>query len=504
MSKLFLRAALIGAAAAGAAVAQTPTAPPPIYVAPPVPTLTVRPTPTLPAEVMPADVVLKTFDLGDLVCPPADSPLAKPGTDKAMIAAAKAYADARATEVFKTVYAITGCHPKSMELTSDGKTLVVRNTAAVVEKVGACVEAVRQAHSAQVVVEVMLVSVPSGHPAVGKLFGEKPHACLSAAEVKELTVQLRELKASGQVDVLCHPRMVMLNKQTGFCQVAEPVEMPCEGGKVQAVPTVGTTTRVTPEVSADLKMLTLVVEVQHSAKCGSGIDCQTAKMNVVVPDGGSMAMKVGTRKIERRSENKVPVVGDLPYVGRLFHSIGVSSEPTDVVAVVTATRVREAPVMVRPPVAVYPQPLPAAPLPTVGPFGAPVGVALPPPARAVAADGLQRVGVSFHTLTATPSVTPVVGWVMEGQRFVVPAKGDVVMVAPPGRTVTQFSTQSWSPATAATAAAAVGVPVLAAQVDDTAALMARYQAACAAGHKDEAAKLAIKLLAKDPTCFGKK
>ena len=32
--------------------------------------------------------------------------------------------------------------------------------------------------------------------------------------------------------------------------------------------------------------------------------------------------------------------------------------------------------------------------------------------------------------------------------------------------------------------------------------LAAYRAACAAGKKDEAMRLAIQLLAKDPTCFG--
>ena len=40
--------------------------------------------------------------------------------------------------------------------------------------------------------------------------------------------------------------------------------------------------------------------------------------------------------------------------------------------------------------------------------------------------------------------------------------------------------------------------------DESAAMMAAYKAACAAGKKDEATRLALQLLAKDPTCFGKK
>lgn len=492
MSKLFLRAALVGAAATGLAVAQTPTAPPPIAVAPPVPTLTVRPTPTAPAE-----MVLKTFDLGDLVCPPADSPLARSGTDKAMIAAARAYSNVRATEVFGAIAAQTGCHPATMELTSDGKTLVVRNTAAVVEKVGPCIQAVRQAHNSQVKVEVRLLSVPSGHEVVTKVFGDKPHASMTTAELSEF---IERLQQSPAVSVLTNPQMTVLNKQTGFCQVGEAVPVPCEGKSVR-LQTVGTTTRVTPEVSADLKMLALVVEVEHSEKCGSGIDCQKAKLNVVVPDGGSMAFRVGSRTVERKVESKVPVVSEIPYVGRLFHSIGVWSEPTDVVAVVTATRVCEPKVTVQPPVAGTWREMPSATSNNVmlRPFVAPLGVVLPQPVRAVAADGLERVGVSFNTLTSPPTAAAATGWVVEGERVVLPRGGEVRVIALPGRDFVRFTTQQWT-AAAVSAVGAAEVP----RVDDTATLMTQYQAACAAGRKDEAAKLALQLLSKDPTCFGKK
>ena len=39
--------------------------------------------------------------------------------------------------------------------------------------------------------------------------------------------------------------------------------------------------------------------------------------------------------------------------------------------------------------------------------------------------------------------------------------------------------------------------------DETATLLKSYRAACAAGKKDEASRLALRLLAKDPTCFGR-
>ena len=189
MPKLLLRAALLGCVAAGAAVAQTPTRFTPTQpVPPPVAVQVTTPTPTLAAHmpaVAPGKMVLTTLDVADLVCPPADSPLAKPGSDPAMVAAARAFTEVRGEELMKAIRAGTNrwCWDESggagkLAVTTDGKTLVVSNTLGVVRDVTTCVDLVRKHRSAQVKVEVVVISVPSGHEAMAKLLGDKGHAAV--------------------------------------------------------------------------------------------------------------------------------------------------------------------------------------------------------------------------------------------------------------------------------------------------------------------------------------
>lgn len=483
MLKLFLRAALIGGAAAGAAVAQTP--PPP--AADPLATLTVL---TMPAPVAPPKLVLKAFDVVDLVCPPADSPLAKPGTDPAMVAAAKAFTDVRGEELLKAVRSATdrtgwddGGGTGKLSVTTDGKALVVSNTAAVVDKVGACVESLRRLRSTQVKVDVVLFTVPSKNEAMAKLFGDKGHAAVSPDQMDKM---LRELKATGAADVLTRPMMVVQNKQTGFFQVGQQAALATPSG-VMLTP-VGLTTRVTPDVSADLKSVALAFEYENRQAFGGplpGVNSCEGKANLLLPDGGTMAVKVGTFKVERTTEMRVPVVGDLPYVGRLFRTVGVCSEPTDTVAVVTATRVFDCPLA--PCVAVPPPPMmatkatPVAVPPATAVYPQPV-----PVIRMVAQPVLERVGVDFIT---PPSPEPMPK-----------AVTGVRMSAPPAVTLVRCPADG-----ACVAGGVIGTTMTGTcGTDETATLMAAYKAACAAGNKDEAAKLALQLLAKDPTCFGKK
>lgn len=497
MSKLFLRAALVGCVATGAAVAQTapvPTQPMPPPVAAPV---LVPTTATFTARVVsPAEgaMILKTFDVADLVCPPADSPLAKPGTDPAMVAAAKAFTEVRAEELKKAVRTGTdrGWWDEyggggRMAVTTDGKSLVVNHTPAVMDKVGACVESLRRLRSTMVKVDMVVFTVPSGNEAMVKLFGDKGHAAVSPDEMNNM---LRELKASGSVDILTRPTLVLTNKQTGFCQVGEQVPLPKCGEVLTHLP-VGMTTRVTPDVSSDLKSVALAFEFEHRECFGvplPGVNICEGKANVVLPDGGCMAVRVNTRKVERKTETKVPVVGDLPYMGQLFHTVTTTREPTDTVAVLTATRMMDADLTVRPPVAVPPPVMPAAPIACPVPVAMSPTTVCPQPAptvRVVGPDGLERVGVNFTTLTAADTL---------------PKAVPGVRVAPPAVTLVRLT-----PDGSCVAGAVIGTALSSTcGTDETAVMMAAYKAACATGQKDEATRLALQLLAKDPTCFGKK
>ncbi len=462
MTKLFLRAALVGCVTAAVAVAQP--LPPAIPVSPPVPTMAARAVPVAPIK-----MVLKAFDVADLMCPPADSPLANPGTDPAMIAAAKAFTDVRGEELMKVMRACDDPRsPMKLDVTTDGKTLVVNGSEAVADKIGECVKSLRTARRSQVKVDLVVFTVPSGNEAMVKLFGDKPSAAVSPDDFNKV---LRELKANGTVDILSRPTLVVANRQTGFFQVGQAV--PATGCPTMCE-TVGMTTRVTPVLSADLKSVVLDMDLSHTRPSTGkpGTDCQQSRTSMVVPDGGTMAVKVGTRAVERRVEMKVPVVGDVPYLGRLFNSIGISTESTDTVAVVTVTRVADAPCVV-------PPMLPTAVVPYSTPLAAPV-----PTIRTVGATGLERVGVSFTALTTPPTLpsAPTRGWV----------------VAPASVQLTRCTVHE-----ASVAGGVIGGTVGRTAECDTPALMAAYKAACAAGRTDDATRIALQLLAKDPTCFGK-
>jgi hypothetical protein len=413
----------------------------------------------------------------------------------------------------------------------------------------------RKLKDTQVMVEMRLLTVPSESEAVKKLLDGKQHAALPTAELKAM---LDGLAKDGQVQMLSQPTVMLMNKQTGFVQIGQQcpqvtsVAANPNGQPVAKVEyaQVGLVSRLTPDVAADLKSVRLKLDVELSEAnraavvLGNGqkacaIDFQKIETTLAVPDGGTMAVAVGTKKAERRVEHKVPVLGDLPYLSRLFRNVGVSTESMDTVAVVTVRLIDAKATPVAPPVAVVMPPMPVGmpvravpPLP-VAPVTMPRPVAVPappvsqlvPPTMPVAQPAMPiRVVGQELRLTAQPGTTiqryeppvvPPMPTALPPQA--IPPMMPVPMPAPVAYPVEMGSQWIVQPMPIPLTTRTVGpdglerigvdfnakptaTAVLAPVADP---LMTAYKAACAAGRKDEAARLALQLLAKDPTCFGR-
>jgi type II secretory pathway component GspD/PulD (secretin) len=61
----------------------------------------------------------------------------------------------------------------------------------------------------------------------------------------------------------------------------------------------------------------------------------TAARTVRAPDGGTVVLSLGSRPVERRFEYAPPVLGAIPYLGRLFTTVGYGRETEHVLLLLT-------------------------------------------------------------------------------------------------------------------------------------------------------------------------
>jgi len=521
----------------------------------------------------------KVFSVGDLVCPPTDSPLAAPGADSTLTLAAELYTAKRGEQLQTMVRELV--KPYSWEekggagrldYYATGYALVVNGEQKVVEEVGELLASLERCqagkpggywehlransgsgvmrtpeptpkHDPHVLVQMTLFSVTGDRPEMRKLLDGK-----TPPTGDEVKATIAALKKAGVLDVQSRPQLMLTDRQTGFFQLGQ--QFPRLNGVVKGVQQVeyipvGLVVRATPAVSECAKTIRMRLEVSQTTPSdslidlGNGqkarpIDTQAIESDLTLPSGGTRVVPLGRQRTQR-IESKIPVLGDLPYVGRLFRTAAVLPPVTDNYAVVTVTRVtsraqalmlgtrmvplahkpsddeqraltyglmlgtRMVPLAHREPDAPAALPIAPQPMPAQKPKGsfslqfgwsaksgptASVTVKPAPPVASPEERMEQMLNQSFTSeVYEIPRPNPTSKPLERIQGGIGP---DPLPVARP-------------------------TPLLHAAVgggcgscrDTPVSLMKAYKAACAAGKKDEAARLALQLLANDPTCFGR-
>jgi type II secretory pathway component GspD/PulD (secretin) len=176
-----------------------------------------------------------------------------------------------------------------------------------------------------------------------------------------LSAVLNFLNSSQDTEILSTPRAVTLDNETATLAVttAEPIfattagTQGSPGGAQVTYTNVGTILKVTPRVSANRTInLKVVPEVSDIGgvitKTISGeesqadfFDVRTITTQVLIPSGNTLVMGGLVSDNRTRGTVKVPILGDIPYLGALFRNDTKSQIKKDLIIFVTPTIVEE-------------------------------------------------------------------------------------------------------------------------------------------------------------------
>jgi type IV pilus assembly protein PilQ len=76
---------------------------------------------------------------------------------------------------------------------------------------------------------------------------------------------------------------------------------------------------------------------------GFAIDTRHVKTQVLVENGGTVVIGGIYEQFERNRVNKVPVLGDVPYLGALFRNTARTNDRTELLVFLTPRVVTDAP-----------------------------------------------------------------------------------------------------------------------------------------------------------------
>jgi len=173
------------------------------------------------------------------------------------------------------------------------------------------------------------------HP---KVATNSPAFSYGTLDFSSLSAMLQMLQSSSNAKVVSNPRIVVLNNQTASIQVGDQVPLPTyERNETTGSMLVsgfsyrdtGVVLKVTPHInSADEILVDLSPEV--SSKTGDQpfggdiiapiFNVTQAQTQVLIQSGQTIAIGGLMTDNNTSNENKVPYLGDIPLVGKLFRS----------------------------------------------------------------------------------------------------------------------------------------------------------------------------------------
>jgi type II secretory pathway component GspD/PulD (secretin) len=192
------------------------------------------------------------------------------------------------------------------------------------------------------------------------LFGSAPGAPGVQVKLQRNNTQaiIDTLSEQGELKVISRPRLRTLNNQPAVVRVGQDV--PVFGKQTIVSPgtppvvtttetmqtiTVGTVLSITPQVSDD-GLITLDITPAVSRLAGTKtsasnqtdapiIDIRQASSIVRVRDGATIIMGGLVQNSSSKTKRKVPILGDIPLLGRAFSGTYDSSDSTELIFFVT-------------------------------------------------------------------------------------------------------------------------------------------------------------------------
>lgn len=170
----------------------------------------------------------------------------------------------------------------------------------------------------------------------------------SSAANRFLNLELSALEADGKGKIISSPRVVTEDKQIAV--IEQGIELPYQVATSSGATSItfkkaNLRLEVTPQITPDGNVV-LDVDVNKDSKgeetrAGFAINTQHVKTKVMVENGGTVVLGGIYQQTERNSENKVPVLGDVPVLGYLFKSTGREHTKTELLVFITPKIVNE-------------------------------------------------------------------------------------------------------------------------------------------------------------------
>jgi type IV pilus assembly protein PilQ len=163
-----------------------------------------------------------------------------------------------------------------------------------------------------------------------------------AASNRFLNLELSALEAEGQGKVVSSPRVITADQVKAL--IEQGTELPYQVATSSGATSIAfrkaslkleVTPQITPEGNIILDVDVNKDSVGQATSAGFAIDTKHVKTQVLVENGGTVVIGGIFETSERDQVNKVPLLGDIPYLGALFRNKTRTSNKTELLVFLT-------------------------------------------------------------------------------------------------------------------------------------------------------------------------
>ena len=163
-----------------------------------------------------------------------------------------------------------------------------------------------------------------------------------AASNRFLNLEISALEADGKGKVVSSPRVITADQQKALIEQGEelPYQVATSSGATslqfrKANLKLEVTPQITPEGNVILDVDITKDSVGRSTAAGFAIDTKHVKTQVLVDNGGTVVIGGIFEQTDRDEVSKVPLLGDIPYLGYLFKTKTRQSSKTELLIFLT-------------------------------------------------------------------------------------------------------------------------------------------------------------------------
>ena len=191
-----------------------------------------------------------------------------------------------------------------------------------------------------------------------------------AGDVSSRLIQLQALVANGKAEVLSRPSVLALNNRQAIIQVVDIIQFPIAEATISSTGDVvrsaytfeeirpGITLNLRPRVSADNQFVSMEIDVSVEAvvSANNGEVRNDSGIVIATKPGASLRRVQTFARIADRTpiiigglitsdkadvKNRIPILGDIPLIGRLFGATRKAASKREVVIVLTPYVINE-------------------------------------------------------------------------------------------------------------------------------------------------------------------